>query len=445
MKKIRLEYKFTAIYLIMGFLWILFSDSFLNSIISDRDYLTRVQTYKGWFYVGVTALLFYFYLRKHLVRQRQAEQKAIESDRLKTAFLQNISHEIRTPMNGIIGFASLLDDDDIDEDLKKQYLGIITGSSNRLLDIVNEMLDISLIETGNLKVNQQKVDVNRMIDESYESYHLQINPMVSMSCSKSLTGENAIILTDGVKVRQILNNLLSNAVKFTEKGEIAFGYTLNDNQLEFFVKDTGIGIPVDLHDQIFDRFRKADTELTRFYDGVGLGLSICKGNLNLLNGSISVDSEPGKGSVFRFSIPYEKSDITLKNPATGNTQIQSSNTGKLVVLVAEDEITNFRYIRELLSGTNIEIIHAPNGQSAIEACEKRPDINIVLMDLKMPVVDGYEAAKKILSFRSDLPLIAQTAYAMPEEREKTHLAGFSGYISKPFEKDQLLDLIRKNI
>jgi len=442
MKKIRLEYKFTAIYLIMGFLWILFSDSFLNSFISDRDYLTRIQTYKGWFYVSVTALLFYFYLRKHLVRQRQAEKKAIESDRLKTAFLQNISHEIRTPMNGIIGFASLLNDDDIDEEQKKQYLGIITGSSNRLLDIVNEMLDISLIETGNLKINRHIVDINRLIDDSFETYHLQVNPKVRLTCSKGLTGANGVVITDGVKVRQVLNNLLSNAAKFTEKGDIAFGYTLNVDHLEFFVQDTGIGIPVELHEIIFERFRKADLEPTRFYDGVGLGLSICKGNLDLLNGRITVESEPGVGSVFRFSIPYVKSEISADNPAE-YTQFPVKNQVSLVVLVAEDEISNFMYISELLSGTDIEIIHASNGHSAVEVCNNRPDINLVLMDLKMPVLDGYEAAKKILDIRPDLPLIAQTAYAMPEEREKTRLAGFSGYISKPFKKDQLIDLIRK--
>jgi len=445
MNRIRLEYKFTAIYLILGFLWISFSDRFLNSLIADPDYLTRIQTYKGWFYVSITALLFYFYLRKHLVKQRNAEKKAIESDRLKTAFLQNISHEIRTPMNGIIGFTSLLHDDGLEDDLKKQYLKIITSSSNRLLDVVNEMLDISLIETGNLRINTHELDVNRMMDESFGSFLPQLNPKVTLSCSKGLDNNQSIIVTDGVKVRQVLNNLLSNAVKFTEKGEIRFGNSLNNNHLDFFVEDTGIGIPKEYHDNIFDRFRKAEIELTKFYDGVGLGLSICKGNLELLNGNISVESEFGKGSVFSFSIPYVRAEEKAGTTTGDPEQSPLKATPGLVILVAEDEMTNFRYIKELLEGTDIEILHAANGLSAVELCESRHDIDLVLMDIKMPVMDGYEAKLKIHIQRPGLPVVAQTAYAMPDEREKAMKAGFAGYISKPFKKDQLLGIISKYV
>ncbi|MCO5265868.1 MAG: ATP-binding protein [Lentimicrobium sp.] len=441
MKKISFEYKFTGIYLMLGFLWIAFSDSFLNSIIEDHNYLTKAQTYKGLFYVSATALLFFFYLRLHLTKLRNAEKKAVESDKLKTAFLQNISHEVRTPMNGIVGFAELLNDNELTPEQRKEYLNVIVNSSNRLLEVVSEILDISLIETGNSKPFENKTDLNKLLADSYNLYKPLVNKNVTLSLIAEGKGENDIILTDEMKIRQVLNHLLSNAIKFTEKGEIKFGYALRNQEINFFVEDTGIGIAPDMFDKIFERFHKPELDINKFYEGMGLGLAICKGNLQLLGGRIWVESELHKGSVFHFTIPYKP---FLPSGAI-NTLHEPDKIfkTKFTLLVVEDEEINFKYIKELLSGTPIELIHAENGKEAVDLCRRNYDINAVLMDIKMPVMNGYEATKEIRSFRAGLPIIAQTAYAMQNEKERALSEGCNDYLSKPFQKEQLFDIMKK--
>lgn len=305
MQKIKFEYKFTAIYILIGGLWIIFSDSMLASLIKDPEHLTTFQTYKGWFYVIITSVLFLIILRKHLKQQRRAEMRAKESDSLKTAFLRNISHEIRTPMNSIIGFSALLNEDNILETKKAEYLRIINNSSNQLLSIVNEILDISLIETGNLNVIEKKVSLNRMIDETYEYFRPLMKSSIEFMFHKALDDEHSIVLTDEIKVRKVLSNMINNALKFTDRGHILFGYSLVNREIKFFVEDTGIGIPQKFIPNLFDRFQKAEINPGKFYEGLGLGLSICKGNIELLNGKIWVESEPGKGSRFYFTIPYK--------------------------------------------------------------------------------------------------------------------------------------------
>ena len=442
MKKFRFEYRFTAIYLILGFLWILFSDGILGSLIHDHDLLTRAQTYKGWFYVSVTAVLFFSILRKHLIKLRNTEKRAVESDHLKTAFLQNVSHELRTPMNGIIGFASLLDDNDLPEEQKKEYISMITRSSNRLLNLVNQILDISLIETGSSRVLKQPVCLEKVLKEIRDSWSPHIRSEVEFSFTSSLNSPDDCIYTDEYKLKQILNNLVGNAVKFTNTGHIYVGYSLKGNDLEFYVEDTGVGIPYEHQHDIFKPFRKSEPESNRFYDGVGVGLAICKGNLDLLNGKIQMHSEPGAGSVFRFTIPYEP--VRANQPSVEPPRKSPSLEG-LVVLVVEDEPMNFSYIEELLEGTGIEIHYAPNGQVAVELCHNNNNFNMVLMDIRMPVLNGYEATRQIKKFRPELPVIAQTAYIASEERHKAVEAGFDAIISKPFLREELLDAIKKQL
>jgi signal transduction histidine kinase len=304
MQKIKFEIKITALYALAGGMWIIFSDKLLYYFIKDTDLLTTIQTYKGWFYVIVTALLLYSLLRNHLASMRIAKQKAIENDKLKTVFLQNISHEIRTPMNGIVGFSGLLQNEDLSEEQKKQYLEIITKSSNQLLKVVNDVLDISLIETRNISSSISELHLNNFMEELYFSFEPLILKDISFSLKKGLSDVSSMVLTDAIKIRQILNNLLNNAIKFTEKGHIRFGYVLKNNELEFFIEDTGIGIASHAHDKIFEHFHKADTEISRLYEGVGLGLAICKGDLELLHGRIWVKSELNKGSTFFFTLPY---------------------------------------------------------------------------------------------------------------------------------------------
>jgi len=356
MQKMKFEYRIIAGYVLVGCLWILFSDKLLNYFIRDPDMLTRIQTFKGWFYVLITAILFYAILKSHLVKIRNAEQKAIESDRLKTAFLQNISHEIRTPMNSIVGFSELLKDKKLSESEKDQYLEMISKSSDQLLNIVNEVLDISLIETGNLSVNLRRVQLNNLMKEIYLSYKPLINKEISFTMSTGLSDTLSLILTDVIKIRQIISNLLNNAVKFTDKGHIGFGYTLEENELNFFIEDTGIGIPSDSHDKIFERFLKVGSDNERLYEGVGLGLAICKGNIDLLNGKIWMDSKPGKGSKFLFTIPYKP--VYEEEPVKGKNKDLVRTLNNLTILVAEDDDVNFLYIKEIFKGAGAEILHA---------------------------------------------------------------------------------------
>jgi signal transduction histidine kinase len=442
MQKLKFEYRITAAYLLIGGIWIVFSDKLLNLFFHDPDLLTRLQTFKGWFYVIITGLLFYALLKRHLVKIRNAEQKAIRSDRLKTSFIQNISHEIRTPMNGIIGFVELLKQNNGSVTDKAQFLENITQSSNQLLSIVNDVLDISLIETGNIKLHKTTVDVNHCFEQLYKQFRPLIKKEISFSISKGLPDSQCIINTDEVKLRQVLSNLLNNAAKFTEKGKINLGYSLKNEELEFFIEDTGIGIDKASHDKVFERFRKAQPDNTRFYDGVGLGLAICKGNIDLLQGRIWMNSESGKGSVFYFTIPYEPVDKQLTGQINGMEN--RKNLVGLSIVIAEDDDINYLYILEIFKGTGVHIFRAVNGKEAVDLCRSNNKIGMVLMDLKMPVLSGNDAIRQIREFRPDLPIIAQTAFAMSDEREETFNAGCSDYISKPYKKDQLLELIEKH-
>lgn len=304
MRKLKFEYFFTGLYLLIGSLWIVFSDRLLILFFNDPVVLTRFQTYKGWFFVAATSAIFYIILKKHLVKLRSAEQKARESDRLKTSFLQNISHEVRTPMNSIIGFSELVKDESLSDEKRAEYLRIINLGSLQLLNVINSIVDISMIESGNLMISEKKVDLNSLIEELNLFFQPMIKPGIAFSFQKGLP-EKTYIITDEHKLRKILSNILSNAVKFTDEGHITFGYTLKGDELEFFTEDTGIGIPEDFRENIFSRFRKAENRTDRIYDGLGLGLSICKGNLDVLKGRMWVDSLKGSGSKFFFTIPYK--------------------------------------------------------------------------------------------------------------------------------------------
>jgi CheY-like chemotaxis protein/two-component sensor histidine kinase len=380
-------------------------------------------------------------LKSHLVKLRHAEQKAIDSDRLKTAFLQNISHEIRTPMNSIVGFSELLKDKNTSDIEKTEYLDLIGKSSDQLLNIVNEVLDISLIETGNISVAKNRVNLNNLIDEIYLLYEPLIKDDISFSSVKGLADPLSLILTDAIKVRQTLNNLLNNAIKFTDYGHIKFGYNLVNDELEFIVEDSGIGINPDFHRDIFDRFRKVGPENIKIYEGVGLGLAICKGNIDLLKGRIWLESEAGTGSKFFFAIPYEP--VWEEETVTIKKKESIKNIDELTILVAEDDEINYLYIKEIFRGTGARLIHAVNGKEAVEICQNNSNIDIVLIDIKMPVMNGYEAIKRIREFRPDLPIIAQTAFALSNEMLKAFNAGSNDYISKPYKKEQLLAMVSK--
>jgi signal transduction histidine kinase/CheY-like chemotaxis protein len=368
-----------------------------------------------------------------------AKDKAEESDRLKTAFLQNISHEIRTPMNGIVGFVNLLQQPESESAKKTEYIDIIKTCTNQLAGLVNDLIDISKIESGTLELLLTEFEADKMLIE------LEHNFLVSArEKGDTLTFTNDLgssrIRSDYGKINQVLNNLISNAIKFTQDGSVTIKISRSQSNLIASVTDTGIGIKGSYKNAIFNRFRQEEVGLARNFGGSGLGLAISKGNVDFLGGEIWFESKPGKGSVFTFSIPVDfLTDSTI--PEDHNSL--SGFNRKLKILAAEDDEINYLYIKELLGNSNCEIVWANNGFKAVEIIRKSPDFDIILMDLKMPGMDGYEATQKIKDISPDVPVIAVTAFSLKEDIKKATGISFDGYINKPVEKADLLKKINK--
>jgi signal transduction histidine kinase/DNA-binding response OmpR family regulator len=370
-----------------------------------------------------------------------AKEKAEESDKLKTAFLQNMSHEIRTPLNGIIGFSALLNYDDVSREEIKEYSAIISQSGNRLIEIVNNVLDISKIETGQIVIERKAI----VIDEILTDLHTFFTPIAK---TKKITlnyinqgDKTNMLFSDEAKLHQILTNLINNAVKFTKSGSIDFGFETIENFIQFYVKDTGIGIPVELHEKVFIRFIQAEQSMTKNYEGAGLGLAISKGLVELLGGKIWVESEIGKGTTIYFTIPFEPMKVQSQSK-TPDTDIQVKKLHSKI-LIAEDDWTSFQYLSKILSKSVISIIHAENGEQAVEFAKTNPDIDLILMDIRMPVMNGIDAARLIKQIRPNVPIIAQTAYAFSEEKTNILSTGFDEYLSKPLQYYQLDEIIKK--
>jgi len=375
-----------------------------------------------------------------------AKEKAEESDCLKTAFLHNISHEIRTPMNAIVGFSSFLNDLDLDSQKRKQFTDIIIQSSNQLLSIISDIISISSIDAGQEKITEKEVNLDEMLRQLYEQFQLvATNKNSELTLVPSPTTIQGTILTDGTKVVQIMSNLLVNALKFTKQGYVQFGYVIKGAIIEFFVKDTGIGIPVEMHTEVFERFRQVENGESRQFGGSGLGLSISKAYVEMLGGTIWVDSALGKGATFHFTIPYKPA---IKDTITGN---QPVNTFKIrlrthkTILIAEDEDSNYLYLEEMLKAMPVTIIRAINGMEAVEACKSNKGIDLVLMDMKMPVMDGCEATKLIKCLMPMLPIIAQTAYSTDADRAKIMACGCIDFISKPIKRELLISKIEEQL
>ena len=374
----------------------------------------------------------------------RAKDKAEESDRLKTAFLHNISHEIRTPMNAIIGFSNLLSEPDIDSSTRHSYIDMIMKSSNHLLSIITDIIDISNIEANIVKITRNGIILNSIIRSLYEQFIPKANEKkITMVSEPGLPDEESIILTDSTKLIKIISNLLNNALKFTQQGQIKFGYAVKDKLLEFFVSDTGLGIPEEYHQRIFDRFYQVDNTISKLYEGTGLGLAICKAYVERLGGEIRLSSTPGVGSTFYFTLPFEKPANTVITTPSPKKETGFVFPEKKKILVAEDIDSNFKLIGYFLFGANVDVIRASNGKEAVEKCLSDQSIDLVLMDIKMPVMDGYTAVKLIRESRPDIPIIAQTAYA--DDRYRAIECGCTGFISKPFDKKTLLNVISEFI
>ncbi|MFN8206167.1 MAG: ATP-binding protein [Bacteroidales bacterium] len=367
-----------------------------------------------------------------------AKEKAEESDRLKTAFLANMSHEIRTPMNGIIGFTELLRNRDLLPEKRDSFLEIINSSCNQLLSIINDIIDISKIEAGQADIRYSEFKLNEMIFSLYSFFE----PGARKKGLKLQVAENqekkiCWIRSDEVKLRQILSNLVSNAIKFAEKGEVLLGYRMSKDAFHFFVKDTGIGIQEGYQEIIFSRFRQAPD--TSILGGTGLGLSISKAFVELMGGKMSVQSAPGKGSEFSFSIPkMETTHVEYQAEYADERQLDLSM--RTILLVEDDEISKL-YMMELLHPTGASVIHTSHGQEAVKLCQDNGQIDLVLMDIRLPDMKGTDATRMIKAVRPELPVIAQTAYALSGDKESVLEAGCNGYISKPVQPQNLYDLL----
>ena len=401
---------------------------------------------------------------KDVTRSKQAEseliiakEKAIESDRLKSAFLANMSHEIRTPMNGILGFTEFLKEPNLSTDDQQDFIQTIQISGERMLNTINNIVDISKIEAGLMSLAIEETNINKKIEFTYKFFKPEAERKgLQFMYKNGLPTENAIIRTDNEKVYGVLTNLIKNAIKFTYDGSIEFGYDIVEAQriaplqhllsLQFYVKDTGVGIPKYLQQTIFERFRQGSNDLKRLYEGSGLGLAIAKSYVKMLGGEIWVESEEGNGSTFYFTIPYnpvleEKTEIK----GVDSLELKKVQMKNLKILIVEDDEVSFSLLKRTIRKIGKEVLHAITGVEAVEACRSNPDLDLVLMDIRMPIMDGNEATRQIRQFNKDVIIIAQTAYAFTGDSDKALEAGCNNYITKPINMALLFELIKKNV
>jgi PAS domain S-box-containing protein len=383
-------------------------------------------------------------IEKQLIK---AKDKAEESDRLKLAFLANMSHEIRTPMNGILGFTELLKAQDLPTDVQQEYIKIIRKSGKRMLNIINDIISISKVESGQIEITLSKTNVNEQIEYLQTFFKPEAtHKNIGLFLTKKLTSKDTFIKTDREKLYAILTNLIKNSIKFTNKGSIEFGCEKKGNTLEFFVKDTGLGISDSQKIIIFERFRQANDTISRTHEGSGLGLAISKAYIEMLGGKIWVESQEGKGSTFYFTIPFHSEHVFKEKNAAEKPNLdvkEENNIKDLKVLIVEDDAISKLLITIAVKPFSKEILKVGTGFEAIEACHSNPDIDLVMMDINMPEMGGYEATKKIREFNKDIVIIAQTANGMQSDHDKAIAVGCTDYISKPINITSLSNLIQK--
>ncbi len=377
----------------------------------------------------------------------KAKEKAEESDRLKTAFLQNMSHEIRTPLNAIMGFSSLFLSHLDDPEKLKMFVNIVETRSNDLLDIINDILDISKIETGSLTVNNEECKLGDLFSELeliFKEQQIRTNKKhISLLFEIDDKLGGTVLITDKGKLKQILVNLIGNALKFTEEGSVKCSCKSEDNKILFMVSDTGIGIPPDKLSYIFERFAQLKSLPKMNLGGTGLGLSIVKGLVNLLGGSVWVNSEIGKGSVFKFTIDYKFTEPKITQHESKPEVISDLKQHK-TILIVEDDFYNSEYLKEVLSDFGFTIICAYSAREAIRLVSEQ-SIDLILMDIQLSDINGYEASKTILESNPNIKIIAQTAYANFEEKDKALKMGCVDYISKPTKRENLINVVQRNI
>lgn len=383
-------------------------------------------------------------LNSKIMEELETEKiKAEESDKMKSAFLANMSHEIRTPMNGILGFTELLKSPDFSSEKQIEFIEIIQRSGHRMLGTINNIIDVSKLEAGMEKPQIKEVNIQNIMVELLNFFSPEATSKgLKLTINEDIAALSERFYTDEYKLNSILTNLVKNALKFTKAGSIEIKYVINNNAAEFWVIDTGIGIAPNKQISIFDHFVQADFSHSSGFEGSGLGLSISQGYVKLLNGEMSLESELSKGSTFYVRIPNNKNVVfkpieNLQSPIA-NQQIPSS---KYKIIIAEDDETSFYFLEEVLKDVAKHIIHAKDGIEAIELAKKHSDFDFILMDIKMPKINGFEATKEIRKFNKDIFIIAQTAYAQESYKAEVKQAGCNAYISKPIDKEKLLQLL----
>lgn len=374
-------------------------------------------------------------------RLQEALEESNKANSLQRAFLTNLSHEIRTPMNGIMGFSDLLKEIPSTNTQSINYINQITTNSHRLLAIIDDILEISRIETKKTKKETTIVNLNTLIENTISSLNQDVNGQndVAINSSFALPNQKANLKTDEVKLKQIISNLIDNAIKFTHKGTISIAYQIKDNEIVFSVADTGIGIKQEDFDIIFSQFGQVEKGVSRHFGGTGLGLSICKAFVELLGGKMWLKSKLGEGSIFTFTHPADFNNNV--NPTPSLTFSKQINWEKKTLLIAEDEELNFKFFEALLAPTGINILHADNGLEAVELCKHYSDIDLILMDIKMPDMDGFEAAELIKKGSQNIPIIVQTAHTIAFDHERAKKLGLNHIIHKPIVKKELLSLM----
>ncbi len=434
-----------AVYLYFSRRWVYAPLKMITRILEtgEKDSIEQLKHEPGEF--GYIGNLF----DENINQRKQLEiskKKAEESDLLKSSFLANLSHEIRTPMNAIVGFSDLLQDKNLSEKDKEEYIRIIRNSGNNLVSIIEDLIEMSRIDAQQITPKLSGFDLNACCEEIYEAIKITIpkNRKIEFSFVRNQTSSLTNIISDKTKLRQIITNLITNALKYTEKGTVAFGYEVFEKQkrIIFKVKDSGVGIDEKNIKVIFDRFRRVEDDFSVEVSGLGLGLAICKAYVEMLGGTISVKSTVGVGSEFEFNIPLIYDTETVKeDESIVETAVDLSANHEKVILVAEDDNINFLLLKKILQLRNYSVLRAVNGQEAVTICSTNPAINLVFMDIKMPVMDGYAAFEKIKMFLPNLPIIAQTAHSSIEDKERVMQSGFTDYITKPLDKDKIFQVI----
>ncbi|MEL1240972.1 ATP-binding protein [Flavobacterium flavipallidum] len=376
----------------------------------------------------------------------KAKIKAEEGDLLKASFLANLSHEIRTPMNAINGFTELILNTELNDAERIEYLNVIQKNGQNLVSIIDDLIEMSKIDANQVAPNFTEINLESCIEELYETIKVTIpkKKRLKFKLHKSKIPAAYNIITDEIKLKQVIINLLTNAIKYTEEGMVNFKYDIDEenNCIHFTIQDTGSGIDEEHHKHVFDRFKRVENDQSIAVGGLGLGLSISKAYIEILGGTISLDSKVGEGSTFYFSVPlkYAKKEAIVVKPIRENEIVKSDNK---VILIAEDDNINFLLFQKMMKDKGFEIIRAVNGLEAVDICVNNSNIDLVLMDIKMPVMNGFEAIERIRPLRPHLHIIAQTAYSSSEDKAKIEKAGFDDYITKPLNRERLFELINK--